>query len=389
MYILHTLDESPAPGGPGKDRSNGAGRGRDYEDQVGVGQEDLGAGNEARVAPAVIESAVVEHAVGDSTVSSDTYRGGNPDAEAIDSYSRTVMAALKAVSPAVVYIQVISKDARGIVRTGGGSGFFFTPDGFIFTNSHVVHGASEINITLSDGRQMPARLVGEDSHLDLAVIQTWAPNIVPAILGDSARLAPGQIVIAIGNPFGFQSTVTAGIISALGRSLRAQSGRLIDDVIQTDAALNPGNSGGPLVNSRGEVIGVNTAVILPAQGICLAVPINTAKLVAVSLIRDGFVRRGWIGIGAQNIELSTRLMRFHQIANTGAVLVIGIEPDSPAKRGGLREGDALIAFNDSPVNSVDDLHRLLFALQSEQPCQATVIRHDQVANLSLRPELKL
>jgi S1-C subfamily serine protease len=312
----------------------------------------------------------------------------NPDAEVLDAYSRTVMGALQSVAPAVVYIQVQSKDKRGAVRTGGGSGFFFTPDGYIFTNSHVVHGASEIQVTLSDGRKMPARLVGEDHHLDLAVIQTPTPNIDPVILGDSARLSPGQIVIAIGNPFGFQSTVTAGIISALGRSLRAQSGRLIDDVIQTDAALNPGNSGGPLVNSRGEVIGVNTAVILPAQGICLAVPINAAKFVAVALLKDGFVRRGWIGVAAQNIDLSNRLRRFHQITNQGAVLIIGVEGDSPAVRAGMREGDALISFNGSQVNSVDDLHRLLFAVQNGEPCKATIIRHDQLVDLSIKPDLK-
>ena len=310
------------------------------------------------------------------------------DAEALDAYSRTVTSALKAVAPAVVFIQVKLKDARGQERSGSGSGFFFTPDGFIFTNSHVVHGATEINVVLSDGREMPARLVGEDHHCDLAVIQTWAPNIEPAILGDSARLAPGQMVVAIGNPYGFQSTVTAGIISALGRSMRAESGRLIDDVIQTDAALNPGNSGGPLVNSRGQVIGVNTAVILPAQGICLAVPINTAKFVAVALIKDGFVRRGWIGVAAQNIPVSTRLMRYHQIANNGAVLVIGVEKNSPAARAGLREGDALISFNGSPINSVDDLHRLLISVQGEQECKATAIRHSELMHLILHPDLK-
>ena len=251
-----------------------------------------------------------------------------------------------------------------------------------------MHGADEITVTFSDGREMPARLIGEDSHCDLAVIQTWAPNIEPAKLGDSAKLAPGQMVIAIGNPYGFQSTVTAGIVSALGRSLRAQSGRLIDDVIQTDAALNPGNSGGPLVNSRGEVIGVNTAVILPAQGICLAVPINTAKSVAVALMKDGFVRRGWIGVAAQNIPLSNRLKRFHQITNSGAVLVIGVEKNSPAARAGLREGDALVNFNDRSIDSVDDLHRVLLSVQVDQHSRATIIRHDQLVTLEIRPDLK-
>jgi S1-C subfamily serine protease len=325
------------------------------------------------------------------------------DGELLDSYSRTVIGALKAVSPAVVFIQVKSKASKNAQNRGGrpgtqdrgtedrggsGSGFLFTPDGYIFTNSHVVHGADEINVVFSDGREMPARLVGEDSHSDLAVIQTWAPNIEPAKLGDSSKLSPGQIVVAIGNPYGFQSTVTAGIVSALGRTMRAQSGRLIDDVIQTDAALNPGNSGGPLVNSRGEVVGVNTAVILPAQGICLAVPINTAKFVAVALMKDGFVRRGWIGVAAQNIPLSNRLRRFHQITNGGAILVIGVEKNSPSARAGLREGDAIISFNGSVIDSVDDLHRLLLTVQSEQNCPLVVIRHSELVTLSVHPDLK-
>jgi len=312
----------------------------------------------------------------------------NIDAEALDAYSTTVMNSLKAVPPAVVSIQVKSKGRRGEEQAAGGSGFIFTPDGYIFTNSHVVHGAAEITVILADGRQMPAQLIGEDDHSDLAVIQTFAANVQPAILGDSSKLQPGQIVVAIGNPYGFQSTVTAGIVSALGRSLRAQSGRLIDNVIQTDAALNPGNSGGPLVNSRGEVVGVNTAVILPAQGICLAVPINTAKFLAVALIKDGFVRRGWIGVAAQNIDISTRLRRFHQIDNSGAVLIIGVEKNSPASRTGLREGDALISFNDTIINNVDDLHRLLLSVRTEQQAKVKVIRHDQLVELNIFPELK-
>lgn len=267
------------------------------------------------------------------------------DAELMDSYSKTIVSALERVSPAVVYIEVTSGRDRGRAETVGGSGFIFTPDGYIFTNSHVVHGAKEIKVSLCDGRTVTGRLAGEDEDTDIAVVQIWAPQVEPVKLGDSQTLTPGQIVIAIGDPFGFQSTVTAGIISALGRSMRAQSGRLIDNVIQTDAALNPGNSGGPLVNSRGEVIGVNTAVILPAQGICLAVPINAAKSVAFALMRDGFVRRGWLGVAAQTISMRTQLARFHQISNSGAVLLIGIEPQSPAKRAGLREGDALVSIN--------------------------------------------
>lgn len=309
------------------------------------------------------------------------------DVELLDSYSKTVIAALDRVSPAVVYIEV-TKDGRRGAETGGGSGFIFTPDGYIFTNSHVVNGAKEIKVSLTDGRTVSGRLIGEDEDTDLAVVQIWAPNVEPVKLGDSQAIMPGQIVIAIGNPFGFQSTVTAGIISALGRSMRAQSGRLIDNVIQTDAALNPGNSGGPLLNSRGEVIGVNTAVILPAQGICLAVPINTAKSVAFALMRDGFVRRGWLGVAAQTIALRTRLARFHQIFNSGAVLLIGIEPNSPAKLAGLREGDALVSINGQMVNSVDDLHRMMLIIKTDTESVLTVIRHSELLSIPVTPALK-
>lgn len=306
------------------------------------------------------------------------------DDEALDAYSTVITSAVETVSPAVVFIEIKKKGRQG----GSGSGFLFTPDGYIFTNSHVVHDTSEIHVTYSDGRRMAARLIGEDEHTDLAVIQTSGPNISPAKLGDSQKLRAGQIVIAIGNPYGFQSTVTAGIISAVGRSMRAESGRLIDGIIQTDASLNPGNSGGPLVNSRGQVIGVNTAVILPAQGICLAVPINTAKSVAVALMRDGFVRRGWIGVAAQNITIQRRLSRFHQINNTGAVLVIGVEKNSPAASAGLREGDALIAFNDQTLNSVDDLHRALLSYSGNAECPVTIIRHSELMQLTLEPLLR-
>ncbi|HEY9773558.1 MAG TPA: trypsin-like peptidase domain-containing protein [Planktothrix sp.] len=310
------------------------------------------------------------------------------DAQLLDAYSRSVIAAQESVSPSVVYIHVRSDSKSGRPQEGGGSGFVFTPDGYIFTNSHVVHGAQTIEVTLADGRTLPARFIGEDEDTDLAVIQIWAPNLVPAKLGDSLTLTPGQVVIAIGNPYGFQSTVTAGIVSALGRSMRAQSGRMIDNVIQTDAALNPGNSGGPLINSRGEVIGVNTAVILPAQGICLAVPINTAKSVAVALMRDGYVRRGRLGIAAQSIPLQTRLLRFHRINNRGAVLIIGLDKGGPAHKSGLKEGDAIVTFDEKPVNNVDNLHRMLLDIQDGAQHKLSVIRHAELLSVSVKPELK-
>src|SRR6266542_2717616 len=277
--------------------------------------------------------------------------------ELMDAYSRSVISAAERVSPSVVYIgvrQQIQTRRRGSngpsqEARAGGSGFIFTPDGFILTNSHVVHGATNIEVTVSDGRRSQADLVGDDPDTDLAVIRIDSPNLLPAQMGDSQKIRVGQLVIAIGNPYGFQYTVTAGVVSALGRSLRAQSGRLMDDVIQTDAALNPGNSGGPLVNSRGEVIGVNTAVIQGAQGLAFAVAINTAKFVAGRLIRDGRIRRGWIGVAGQNVSLHRRLARAYGLVEDTGVLVVSVEPNSPAQRAGLRERDIIVNIGGNAV----------------------------------------
>jgi len=318
------------------------------------------------------------------------------DAPLLDAYSRAVTAAVEKVSPSVVNVEV--RQAAGRTRSGeprerrgGGSGFVFTPDGLVLTNSHVVHDASHIDVTLSDGRRVPARTIGDDPPTDLAVIRidllgNDAPNLQPVQLGDSQQLRPGQMAIAIGNPYGFQSTVTAGVISALGRSLRSYSGRLIEDVIQTDAALNPGNSGGPLVNSQGQVIGVNTATILPAQGICFAIGINTAKFVAARLLRDGRIRRSYIGISAQTVPIHRRVVRFYNLPKETGVVVLGVEPHSPARAAGVREGDVIVALDDKPIAGVDDLHRLLTDVQVGARCALTVIRHTERLVLPIFPE---
>jgi len=316
------------------------------------------------------------------------------DDRLLDAYSRAVIAAAEAVSPSVVNIEVhhapggraLADPRRPHRAQGSGSGFLFTADGLILTNSHVVHGAAEIDVTLSDGRRCVADLIGDDPGTDLAVIRISAPNLVPARLGDSRSIRPGQVAVAIGNPYGFQTTVTAGVVSALGRSLRSRSGRLIDDVIQTDAALNPGNSGGPLVDSRGGVIGVNTAVIMGAQGICFAIGIDTAKFVAGRLIRDGRIRRGYIGVGGQNVPLHRRLIRFHNLPVETSVLVVSVEPDSPARRAGLTEGDLIIRYDDRPVAGIDDLHKLLTDRQVGQAAVLTILRGTELLTLSIIPQ---
>jgi S1-C subfamily serine protease len=287
------------------------------------------------------------------------------DDDLLDGYSRAVIHAADAVGPSVVNLEVEKPAGRGRMQgreaRGSGSGFVFTPDGFVLTNSHVVHGATRVDATFPDGRRFGAEVIGDDPDTDLAVVRIHAPDLVPVRLGDSGRIRVGQLAIAIGNPYGFQCTVTAGVVSALGRSLRSQSGRLIDNVIQTDAALNPGNSGGPLLDARGEVIGVNSAVILPAQGICFAIAVNTAIFVASQLLRQGKVRRSYIGVGGQDVPLPRRVVRLHGLASSSGVLVASIEPGSPAAQADLRQGDIVVAFDGWPVAGIDDLHRLLTA----------------------------
>jgi len=318
------------------------------------------------------------------------------DDSLLDAYSRAVTGVVDRVSPSVVNIEVHQSAGRARSgepreRRGGGSGFVFTPDGLILTNSHVVHDASRIEVTLSDGRRMPATSIGDDPASDLAVIRidnarVDEPGLTAAALGDSQQLRVGQLVVAIGTPYGFQSTVTAGVVSALGRSLRSYSGRLIDDVIQTDAALNPGNSGGPLVDSAGRVVGVNTATILPAQGICFAIGINTAKFVASRLLRDGRIRRSYIGVSAQTVPVHRRVVRFYDLTKESGALVLSVEDNSPAKRAGLRDGDVIVTLEGHPVAGVDDLHRVLTDVRVGVSCALTVLRHTERLELKIVPE---
>jgi S1-C subfamily serine protease len=309
----------------------------------------------------------------------------------LDAYSRAVTGAVGRVSPSVVNIEVHqaagqTRSGEPRERRGGGSGFVFTPDGLILTNSHVVHDAKRMEVTLADGRRMPASAIADDPPSDLAVIRVDEPGLIAAALGDSQQLRVGQLVVAIGNPYGFQSTVTAGVVSALGRSLRSYSGRLIDDVVQTDAALNPGNSGGPLVDSSGRVIGVNTATILPAQGICFAIGINTAKFVASRLLRDGRIRRSYIGVSAQTVPVHRRVVRFYDLPKEMGALVLSVEDGSPAQRAGLREGDVIVALDGHPVAGVDDLHRVLTDVRVSVSCALTVLRHTEKLELKVVPE---
>ncbi len=294
------------------------------------------------------------------------------DGRLLDEYSQTVAAAVSRIAPSVVNIRVISGE-RG---QGSGSGFVIAPDGFILTNSHVVHGAKELEVTLHDARTLPARLVGTDPDTDLAVIRVDpAGEPLPHVrLADSARVRVGQIAVAVGSPYGFQQTVTAGIVSALGRTMRADSGRLMDDILQTDAALNPGNSGGPLVNSAGEVIGVNTAVILPAQGICFAIASNTAQFVAAWLIKEGRIRRSSIGVAGQNVPLHPRVVRFHRLPVERGVQIASVETGSPGERAGLRVGDVIVGFKGRPVGTIDELHKQLVAAEIGVPSPVMIVR---------------
>lgn len=307
--------------------------------------------------------------------------------EALDAYSRVVVGAAEQVSPSVVNIEVGHRMKNGEQNLrGSGSGFLFTPDGFIMTNSHVVHGADEISVTLPDGRQSGAQMIGDDPDTDIAVIRIVAPNLAAALLGDSTSLRVGQLVVAIGNPLGFQYSVTAGVVSALGRSLRSVSGRLIESVIQTDAALNPGNSGGPLVTSQGKVVGVNTAVITNAQGLCFAIAINTAKFVASNLITYGKVRRSYIGVEGQDVQLDRRTVRAHNLSVEKGVLVLSVMSGGPAGRAGVRAGDVIIGLDGEPLSGIDLLHKMLTEEKTGKTLLITVLRKSEKLVLGITPE---
>jgi S1-C subfamily serine protease len=298
----------------------------------------------------------------------------------LDAYSNAVVGAAERVGPAVAHLEV-----QFPKRSGNGSGFAFTPDGLLLTNSHVVHGSRRIQATFVDGMSRDADLIGDDPHTDTAVLRIGASNLPAVTLGSSRAVRVGQLAIAIGNPYGFQHTVTAGVVSALGRSLRTQTGRLIDDVLQTDAALNPGNSGGPLVDSRGEVIGVNTAIIPMAQGICFATAIDTVKWVIVQLLRDGKVRRGYLGIGGATIAFPRRIARHFGLANSLTVRVESVEGGGPAERAGLQPGDLIVAFDGATVDGIDALHRVLTVERIGRPVPITVIRGAQKLDLMIIP----
>jgi len=311
------------------------------------------------------------------------------DETLLDAYSAAVTAAVEKARDAVVHIEVKTdgkeRGPQGEPSGGSGSGFFISPDGYLLTNSHVVHGATALRVFLSDGRKLPADLIGEDPHTDLAVLRVSANDISYLSLGDSSTIKLGQIAIAIGSPMGFQQTVTAGIVSGLGRSLRAASGRLIDNIIQTDAALNPGNSGGPLVDAHGEVIGVNTAIIRPAQGICFAIAGNTARWVAGLLIKDGRIRRSIIGVSGQTVPLLRKLVLHYRIATETGVLVAGIEQGSPAAEAKLEPGDIIVALESIPTPSVDALQGLLTADRIDVPVHLSILRNFEQRVIAITP----
>ena len=316
---------------------------------------------------------------------------GSTEAEALDAYSQAVVSAVDRIGPAVVSVGMARRAPEELLRRGlpelrgAGSGVIIAPDGYVLTNSHVVRTAERIEIHLSDGRALSAHLVGDDVHSDLAVLRVPASGLPAAELGDSSALRVGQLVIAIGNPMGFEATVTAGVISALGRTLRTERGRLIENVIQTDAALNPGNSGGPLVDTRGQVVGINTAVIAGSQGICFAVPANAAKWVVSALIREGRVRRAYLGILAQTVTLDRRLAVRHRIQAATGVRITEVQPDTAAATAGLRPGDILVALGDQPIASLDDLQLALGRHAIGDPLSVQILRAGERLTLVARP----
>ncbi|MFN0303809.1 MAG: S1C family serine protease [Burkholderiales bacterium] len=331
--------------------------------------------------------AIPQFVLDESTHPSSEARSGKPhDAPALDAYSATVVAVAESIGPTVVHLEVEqarSNSTRGRPPRGTGSGFVFTPDGLILTNSHVVHGARSIRANFADGSSYEARLIGDDPDTDTALIRIGAAGLPSATLGSSRSLRVGQLVVAIGNPYGFQHTVTAGVVSALGRSLRASNGRLIDDVVQTDAALNPGNSGGPLVDSLGRVIGVNTAIIPIAQGICFATGIDTVKWVVTQLMQHGKVRRGYLGFAGATIAIGRRVIRHFDLAIEKGIRVESVERDSPAAHAGLEPGDLVVAYDGRPAAGIDTLHRLLNAERIGVATSMRVIRRGHGLDLAI------
>lgn len=300
----------------------------------------------------------------------------------MDAYSEIIHHAVEAAGKSVVKIERL--DAQGKI-TGTGSGFFFSSDGYLFTNSHVVHNGSAFNVMLHDGSVYPATLTGEDPDTDIAILKSTAFDFQVAQLGDAAGLQIGQLVIAIGNPLGFQHTVTAGVVSALGRSLRGETGRAMEGLIQTDAALNPGNSGGPLINFKGEVVGVNTAMIRGAQGICFAISIDTARLIAAELMQTGRVTRAHLGVLLQQIDLVPKLRSGLELKNKSALFVTGVEAGSPASKAGIADGDIIVSFNDTPVETSDTLFRLLDRDKIGQFQFIRIIRQSRLIELRVTP----
>ncbi len=312
------------------------------------------------------------------------------DEELLDAYSETVSSVVERASRSVVNIRVKRPTQGGKPGEGGessGSGFVITPDGYVVTNSHVVHGAERMVATLATGETVPAELAGEDPDSDLAVIRIHAPDLTPIRFGDSSKLKVGQIAIAIGSPLGFQQTVTTGVVSALGRSMRAQTGRMIDNIVQTDAALNPGNSGGPLVNSRGEVIGVNTAIIASAQGICFAIASNSAEWTAAWLIKEGRIRRSWLGLQGQTAPVHPRIARHLRLSSSAlGILVLGVEPGGPAELARLVPGDVIVSFDGARVESIDDLQKHLVAEAIGRSVRVGVVRHSFLIEREVLPK---